>query len=138
MPTGTSTAIIYQFGSAQRSGTGAAESPRPSAGSTRSVCRERLFVQVILCGSQPALVGRTWSCRTVAVSDHQIEFLCDHELPGDALIDLWVDLADRPGKFFLSGRVHGSQRVEDGRYAIDIELEDGAATDIAAWCALLT
>ena len=99
----------------------------------RAVCREKLFVQVILCEREPALVGRTWSCRTTRVSPDHVEFACDRPLPVGALVDLWVDVAAQPGKFFLSGRVRWTRPGEEGRTFVGIELQDGAATDFDAW-----
>jgi hypothetical protein len=90
---------------------------------------------VILCGSRPELVGQTWSCRAVATERHALEFLSDRSLPADALVDLWVDLSERPGKFFLSGFVHAAAHTDDGRHRIRVLLEDGAATDIDDWIA---
>ena len=105
------------------------------APAARRPCRDRLFVQVILCGSRPDLIGRTWSCRAVATEHHALEFLCGGALPSDALVDLWVDLSERPGKFFLSGFVQSSAHADDGRHRIRVLLEDGAATDIDDWVA---
>jgi hypothetical protein len=102
----------------------------------RFACREKLFVQVILCGSQPELVGRTFSARTVDVSASGISFCGAELLPPDALVDLWVDMSNRPGKFFLSGRVRWSR--ENGEATVvGVELDSGAATDIDAWRALM-
>ncbi|HSG90815.1 MAG TPA: hypothetical protein VLA56_16480 [Pseudomonadales bacterium] len=129
-------ATIYILGGRARPRSGGEPRQLPDR-AARPVCRERLFVQVILCGSAPELVGRTWSCSTVDVSDHRIEFLSDEGLAGDALVDLWVDLADRPGKIFLSGSVRSSVAGADGRHKITVDLDDGAATDIDQWCELL-
>ena len=107
--------------------------PTPGHDAERELCREKLFVQVILCDAQPAVVGRTWSCRTVRVNADYVEFLCDDALPMGALVDLWIDLAARPGKFFLSGRVRWTRPGEDGKALVGIELEDGAATDYDSW-----
>lgn len=102
----------------------------------RDVCREKLFVQVILCDRAPDLVGRTFSCRTTRASGEYVEFLTERSLPIGALVDLWVDVAARPGKFFLSGRVRWTCPDDDGGARIGIELQDGAATDYDAWCDL--
>ena len=97
---------------------------------------EKLFVQVVLSDTRPELVGRTWSCRTVRVSAAYVEFVCDQAIPVGALVDLWVDLAACPGKFFLSGRVRWNRPSDGNRALIGIELEEGAATDFAAWVEL--
>lgn len=101
----------------------------------RRPCQDKLFVQVILCGSRPDLVGRTWSCRAVTTEPQALEFLCARALPSDALVDLWVDLSERPGRFFLSGFVQSAALDEDGRHRIRVLLEEGAATDIDEWIA---
>jgi hypothetical protein len=112
----------------------AVQPPAPAVTAVdHDLCREKLFVQVILCDAQPAVVGRTWSCRTVRVNADYVEFLCDHPLPVGALVDLWIDLAARPGKFFLSGRVRWTRPGEDSQELVGIELEDGAATDYESW-----
>jgi|AACY02.2.fsa_nt_gi hypothetical protein len=99
----------------------------------RGVCREKLFVQVILCDREPELVGRTFSCRTTRASGEYVEFVSDRSLPIGALVDLWVDVAARPGKFFLSGRVRWTRPDGEARALVGIELQDGAATDYGAW-----
>jgi hypothetical protein len=102
----------------------------------RFACREKLFVQVILCGSEPALVGRTFSAYTADVSANGISFQCGQDLPPDALVDLWVDMSSRPGKFFLSGRVRWSRDAQ-GQCLVGVELDSGSATDIDSWRALM-
>ena len=109
------------------------EAPELEAGLAPS---EKLFVQVVLSDARPELVGCTWSCRAARVSAAHLEFLCDQTIPPGALVDLWVDLAACPGKFFLSGRVHWSRPCKEGHTVTGIELEEGAATDFAAWVEL--
>lgn len=109
----------------------------PGAQGAAVTCREKLFVQVILCGSRPELVGRTWSCRTLDAAVESLTFQCDQELPEDALVDVWVDLASEPGKFFLSGRVERCAAQPRTGYRISVCLEDGAATDIDSWRRLM-
>lgn len=104
---------------------------------SRFICRERLFVQVVLCPEQPALVGRTEAGRVVDVSARGIHFHCDLALPVDTLVDIWVDISSRPGKFFLSGKVRWSDEGVAGSRGIGVQLEEGPATDISAWRALM-
>lgn len=133
----TATIHVLDLARHARHGTHGRMATRVAPSRRRPVCRDQLFVQVILCESRPDLVGRTWSCRTATVDGQRIGFLSEQPLPADALVDLWLDLADRPGKIFLSGQVDDCREAEDTRHRIDIRLDDGAATDIDTWRSLV-
>ena len=101
------------------------------------LCRAKLFAQLVLCDADASLIGRTWACRSVRVSPESIEFLCERALPEGSLVDLWVDLAASPGKYYLSGRVVRTRSGTGDRFLVGVELESGAATDYDAWQAQL-
>jgi Tfp pilus assembly protein PilZ len=96
---------------------------------------ERLFTQVVLSADEPDLVGTTLSCVAVNLSVGGIQFRTDTPLPMGALLDLWVDISSRPGKFFLAGEVRWTRPGPDegGRpgWFVGVQLKSGAATDIS-------
>jgi len=120
-------------------------SPRPSR--TRDDKRmhpridsnDRLFVQVVLSASDPELVGTTVSCTAINLSVGGIQFRTEAALPAGTLLDLWVDIRSRPGKFFLAGEVRWSRpsnesdNEDDHDWLIGVQLKAGAATDILDW-----
>ena len=69
---------------------------------------DRLFTQVVLSADKPDLVGTTLSCTAVNLSVGGIQFRTNAPVPNGALLDLWVDVCSRPGKFFLAGEVRWS------------------------------
>ena len=100
----------------------------------RITSSDRLFAQIVLCANQPDLVGKTLSCRAINLSVGGIQFRTDAPVPQGALLDLWVDVSNRPGKFFLSGEVRWSQDTDDeGEWFIGVQLKSGAATDFIDW-----
>lgn len=104
---------------------------------SRFACQERLIVQVVLCPEQPELVGRTEAGQIVDVSASGSHFSCDLTLPVGTLVDIWVDISSRPGKFFLAGKVKWIDASAPASPGIGVELEEGPATDIRAWRALM-
>ncbi|MCZ6890465.1 MAG: PilZ domain-containing protein [Gammaproteobacteria bacterium] len=100
---------------------------------------DRLFVQVVLSADDPDLVGATLSCNAVNLSIGGIQFRTDAEIATGSLLDLWVDISSRPGKFFLAGEVRwsrptGQSDVEgNDEWFIGVQLKSGAATDILDW-----
>jgi len=98
---------------------------------------DRLFVQVVLSAADPDLVGSTLSCKAVNLSVGGIQFRATSAIPNGALLDLWVDIRSRPGKFFLAGEVRWSRPVDAGatpdNWLIGVQLKSGAATDILDW-----
>lgn len=99
---------------------------------------DRLFTQVVLSADEPDLVGTTLSCTAINMSVGGIQFATTQPLPVGALLDLWVDISTRPGKFFLSGEVRWTRPGEptlDGQptWLIGVQLKSGAATDILDW-----
>ena len=101
----------------------------------RIAARDRLFVQVVSCNEQPELVGTTLSCKTMDVSAGGIRIDSSDRIPVGTKLDLWVDVQSRPGKFFLSSDVRWVQESRGilPSYHLGVELQDGAATDIAEW-----
>lgn len=100
---------------------------------------DRLFVQVVLSAADPDLVGTTVSCTAINLSVGGIQFLTNSAIPNGALLDLWVDIRSRPGKFFLAGEVRWTRPANgpgsenhDG-WLIGVQLKTGAATDIIDW-----
>lgn len=100
---------------------------------------DRLFTQIVLSAAEPEMVGTTLSCNAVNLSVGGIQFRSNSPLPAGALLDLWVDVANRPGKFFLAGEVRWSRQTgrvtDDGaqEWFIGVQLKSGAATDIVDW-----
>lgn len=98
---------------------------------------DRLFTQVVLSADDPDLVGTTLSCTAINMSVGGIQFATATPLPVGALLDLWVDISSRPGKFFLAGEVRWCRPADDStgeaEYFIGVQLKSGAATDIIDW-----
>jgi len=99
---------------------------------------DRLFTQVVLSADNPDLVGTTLSCTAINMSVGGIQFVTHEPLPIGALLDLWVDISSRPGKFFLAGEVRWTRPGEDGDdgnpvWRVGVQLKSGAATDILDW-----
>jgi len=98
---------------------------------------DRLFVQVVLSASEPDLVGTTVSCTAINLSAGGIQFRTGTSLPAGTLLDLWVDVRSRPGKFFLAGEVRWARPLDrdDGAsdWVVGVQLKSGAATDILDW-----
>lgn len=99
---------------------------------------DRLFTQVVLSADDPDLVGTTLSCTAINMSVGGIQFATGTPLPIGALLDLWVDISSRPGKFFLAGEVRWTRPGEaesndPDLWHIGVQLKSGAATDIINW-----
>lgn len=100
---------------------------------------DRLFTQVVLAADEPDLVGATLSCNAVNMSMGGIQFKTNRAVPVGTLLDLWVDVSSRPGKFFLAGEVRWSRPTQETdengceMHFVGVQLKSGAATDILDW-----
>ncbi len=100
---------------------------------------DRLFTQVVLSADDPDLVGTTLSCTAVNLSVGGIQFRTSAAVPAGSLLDLWVDVSSRPGKFFLAGEVRWNRPTGETNdkgveeWLIGVQLKTGAATDIMDW-----
>lgn len=125
---------IIEFNSARTRARGPSQDQRLHP---RLESDDRLFTQVVLCAENPDLVGMTLACRAVNLSVGGIQFRTGASVPAGALLDLWVDVSSRPGKFFLAGEVRWCRPADDGageaEYFIGVQLKSGAATDIIDW-----
>ncbi|XOV88524.1 MAG: PilZ domain-containing protein [Pseudomonadota bacterium] len=92
---------------------------------------ETLFVQVVSCANHE-LLGTTLSCRALDVSASGLRIVAETALPSGCQLDLWIDNATGPGKFFLSSEVRWTKR-SGGGYELGVMLNDGSATDIDEW-----
>ncbi len=100
---------------------------------------DRLFSQVVLSADEPDMVGTTLSCTAVNLSVGGIQFRTTAPVPTGSLLDLWVDVSSRPGKFFLAGEVRWSRPTGESdingaeQWFVGVQLKSGAATDIIDW-----
>ncbi|MBL4682223.1 MAG: PilZ domain-containing protein [Pseudomonadales bacterium] len=99
---------------------------------TRKTSNERLFIQIVF-SNDPDLVGTTLSCKAKDVSSSGMRIECSSPIPEGCKIDIWIDVLDRPGKFFLTSDVMWSKEIDGVHCELGLELNDGSATDIAAW-----
>lgn len=98
----------------------------------RAQSTERLFVQIVACDDHD-LIGTTVSCNALDVSASGLAIETGSNIPDGCRLDIWVDIASRPGKFFLSSDVVWSQTSSDGLCQLGVVLREGATTDIDEW-----
>jgi len=100
---------------------------------------DRLFAQIVQAGNRADLAGVILSCVAVNMSAGGIQFRSNESIPVGAELDLWVDVSNRPGKFFLAGEVRWSRPTNEKDvnglplYFIGVQLKAGAATDFTDW-----
>lgn len=99
----------------------------------RTESRDRLFAQLVASPDHPELVGITLAGIADNVSVGGLQFSTDRDLPIGTLVDLWVDVHSRPGKFFLTGEVRWTRDNNDGAWYIGVKLHQGTATDVEEW-----
>jgi Tfp pilus assembly protein PilZ len=116
-----------------------AQAPQDQRLHPRLESDDRLFSQVVLSSEAPDIVGTTLSCTAVNLSVGGIQFKTNAPVPAGSLLDLWVDISSRPGKFFLAGEVRWSRptgNLDDNgqqEWFVGVQLKTGAATDIVDW-----
>lgn len=98
----------------------------------RAQSNERLFVQITACET-PELIGTTISCRVLDVSAEGMRISSDAVIPRGCKLDIWIDNAAQPGKYFLTSDVRWSEIGSDGKCYLGIQLQEGATTDIEDW-----
>lgn len=98
----------------------------------RQAQESRLFVQITAC-PEPDLVGTTFSCHTEDVSPGGLRITSEAHVPQGAKLDLWVENATRPGKYFLTSDVRWVAPLDSGRCAMGLALQESPTTDIDLW-----
>lgn len=101
--------------------------------------KQRIFIQILESGGAPSLKGKTCYCSALDISANGLQIELDQEAPQGCVLDLWVEVAGRSGRFFLSGEVRWCFQ-EEGRskYIIGVELTEGASTDAVEWADLIS
>lgn len=101
--------------------------------------KEQIFIQIIESDRVPALRGTTVYCSSVDVSLSGMQIELDREAPPGCVLDMWVEVKGRRGRFFLSGEVRWCSADERRvRYQVGIELNEGDATQAKGWAALFS
>ncbi|MBT7333625.1 MAG: PilZ domain-containing protein [Gammaproteobacteria bacterium] len=105
----------------------------------RLISEDRLFLQILQCKDQPSLTGTTLACTTVDMSMSGLQLKTNQPLPLGSTLEIWIDVAMHPSKFFLTGEVRWTRPTMshddkgDELYFIGIQLKTGTATDLLNW-----
>ncbi|GAB4359690.1 MAG: hypothetical protein Kow006_28960 [Gammaproteobacteria bacterium] len=101
--------------------------------------RQRIYIQVLESDREPSLKGKTCYCSTLDISATGLQLEFDREAPPGCVLDLWVEVAGRPGRFFLTGEVRWCLYDEArGKYLLGIELMEETSTDVVGWMDLVS
>ncbi len=95
---------------------------------------ERVVVQIAASTHDTLQPGTVVRCSTKDVSAHGIRIQLDQQLPKGFLLELWIEIANHPSKFFLAGEVKWCQELDAGeRYRVGVELSEGETEDFKRW-----
>lgn len=100
---------------------------------------ERVIVQIVSSTRDTLPPGTVVRCSTKDVSTRGIKIQLDRQLPEGFLVELWIEISNHAGKFFLAGEVKWCEELDDGkRYLIGIELTEGGSEDFKLWQEVLS
>ena len=100
--------------------------------------KQRIFIQILESDREPSLKGKTCYCSAVDVSATGLQVELEQEAPTGCVLDLWVEVAGRAGRYFLSGVVRWCLRDEErDKYLVGVELTEAASTDASEWADFL-
>ena len=92
---------------------------------SRLGCDDRLCIQTVTSSQGPCVT--TVFCSATDVSEAGIRVCVDDPVPVGCLLELWVEIAGRAGRFLLTGLVRWSEQTsEGGTYLLGIELHENS------------
>jgi hypothetical protein len=95
---------------------------------------ERVVVQIVSSTRDTLPPGMVVRCATKDVSAQGIKIQLDQQLPEGFLLELWIEISNHTGKFYLAGEVKWCQELDEGkRYLIGVELKEGEGEDLKLW-----
>ncbi len=96
---------------------------------------EKLFVQVVAASESPELVGKTYFCKTLDVSESGLKITVQHCVPQGCEVELWVQVQSTAKKYFLQGLTQWCDDLEqaDGHFELGIRLSDASKSDFKQW-----
>lgn len=99
---------------------------------------ERVVVQIVSSTRDTLPPGTVVRCSTKDVSAEGLRIQLDQQVPEGFLLELWVEISNHPGKFYLAGEVKWCQTLEEGkRYMLGVALSQGETGDLEKWQELL-
>jgi len=96
---------------------------------------EKLFVQIISASNAQELVGKTYFCKTLDVSESGLKITVQQQVPKNCEVELWVQIHSTSKKYFLSGHTQWCIGFEQsvGSYELGIKLKNGKSSDLEQW-----
>ena len=96
---------------------------------------EKLFVQIVSASDAKELVGKTYFCKTLDVSESGLKITVQQEVPKNCEVELWVQIHSTAKKYFLFGHTQWCIGLEQagGNYELGIKLKEGEETDLKKW-----
>jgi len=95
---------------------------------------ERVVIQVASSTRDTLPPGTVVRCSTRDVSTRGIRIQLDQQVPEGYLLELWIEISNHPGKFFLAGEVKWCQERDEGkRYLVGVELKQDETEDFKLW-----
>lgn len=96
---------------------------------------EKLFVQVVSASESPELVGKTYFCKTLDVSESGLKIIVQNCVPNGSELELWVQIQSLSTKYFLHGFSQWCDDVRrvEGSYELGIRLSPRSDTDFGKW-----
>ncbi len=100
--------------------------------------REEVTLRIIESDQAEALRGRMLYCSSVDLSATGLQIEVDCEAPEGCVLDMWVEIKGRRGRFYLTGVVRWCRAVEGSpeSFAVGIELRASEATEEEDWAGL--
>ena len=96
---------------------------------------EKLFVQIVSASDAEELVGKTYFCKTVDVSESGLKITVEQEVPKKCEVELWVQVQSTGKKYFLFGQTQWCMGFKhaNGSYELGIQLQQADKTDLEEW-----
>lgn len=95
---------------------------------------EGAMVEIVECDNC-SLIGQSFHCQTVDISESGLQLSLPGDLPEGSLISICISIQGSPCKYFLKGEARHC-RLEEGSYRVGVEFEKRQSADQMSWLEL--
>ena len=97
---------------------------------------EGVEVKIVECDNSH-LLGQSYHCQTVDLSEGGLQLRLPEALPEASVIEICITIHGSPCKYFLKGEVRYSHH-EEGTYNTGVEFDSRQTADLMSWAELFT